>query len=58
MYALYSKYIHYNEYTNKWCVFDRSESSLYLNDRSKLETLQEYDSIDELLKDHKKQNND
>lgn len=58
MYALYSKYIHYNEYTLKWCVFDRTEASIYLNDKTKLESLQEYDTIEELLKDHKKQTND
>jgi len=58
MYALYSKYIHYNEFNQKWYVFDRSEASLYLNDRTKLETLREYNTIEELLKDHKKETND
>jgi|688.fasta_scaffold21073_4 hypothetical protein len=58
MYNLYSKYIHYNEYTQKWYVFERSEATHYLNDSAKLKTLKEYKSIEDLLKDHKKETND
>jgi hypothetical protein len=58
MYNLYNNYIHYNEYTQTWYTFDRSEASLYLSDWDKMKTLKEYKSIEELLKDHKKKNND
>jgi hypothetical protein len=58
MYNLYQKFIHYNEYTKKWFSFDRDESILYLNDPTKMETLKEYNSIEDLLKDHKQKTND
>jgi hypothetical protein len=58
MYNLYQKFIHYNEYTKKWYSFNRDESILYLNDPKKMESLKEYNSIDDLLKDHKQKTND
>lgn len=53
MYNLYSKFIHFNEYTQKWNVFERDEASLYLNDRGAMKSLKTYDSIEELLNDNK-----
>ena len=58
MYNLYQKFIHYNEYSKKWIAFDREESGLYLNDPKKMKTLKEYNSIEDLLKDHKQKTND
>jgi len=58
MYNLYPKFIHYNEYTKKWFAFDREEAVLYLNDNTQMESLKEYNSIEDLLKDHKQKTND
>lgn len=58
MYDLYQKYIHYNEYTKKWYSFDRNEASIYMNDPKSMKTLKEYNSIEDLLKDHKVKEND
>jgi len=58
MYNLYPKFIHYNEYTKKWFAFDRTEAVLYLNDPTEMKTLKEYNSIEDLLKDHKQKTND
>ena len=58
MYNLYQKFIHYNEYTKKWISFNREETGLYLNDSKKMKTLKEFNSIEDLLKDHKQKTND
>lgn len=58
MYNLYSKFIHYNEYTKKWNVFERDEAIHYLNNPSVMKSLKSYDSIEELLNDNKQTNND
>jgi hypothetical protein len=58
MYKLYSKYIHFNEYDKTWNAFERSEQGHYLNDRSKMKTLETYDTIEELLEAHKIEKHD
>ena len=50
MKELYSKYIHFNSHTNKWYIFERSEQSFYLTDNSKIKSLKEFDSVEELVK--------
>ena len=57
MHNLYTKFIHYNEYTKKWCVFDREEASKYLNG-DKMKSLKEFDSIEKLLETFKSETND
>lgn len=58
MYNLYGKYIHFNEYTKTWNVFDREEQGLYLNEPSKMKSLESFDSIEKLLEAYKKETND
>jgi hypothetical protein len=41
----------------KWCIFDRSEQSLYLTDNSKMKSLKEFDTIEDLLKNFKYKDN-
>lgn len=58
MIDLYHKFIHYNGYSKKWCCFDRSEAVQYMNDRNKMKTLKEYNTVEDLIKDHKIKEND
>jgi hypothetical protein len=57
MQELYNKLIHFNSYTDKWYIFDRSEQSLYLTDNSKMKSLKEFDTIEDLLKNFKYKDN-
>ena len=57
MQELYNKLIHFNSYMGKWCIFDRSEQSLYLTDNSKMKSLKEFDTIEDLLKNFKYKDN-
>ena len=58
MYDLYSKFIHFNEFDNKWYVFERDEQMLYLNDKTKMKSLKSFDSMEKLLETYKKESND
>lgn len=58
MYDLYQKFIHYNEYTNKWYAFNREEANWYLTDPKRMKSLKEYKTIEELLNDHKIKDNE
>lgn len=58
MYNLYSKFIHYNEYTKKWYLFERDESKYYFDNMDLMKSLKEYNSIEELLNDNKNIEND
>jgi hypothetical protein len=48
--SLYGHYIHYNSITKTWNVFNRSEQSIYLNDRSKMKSLMTFNTSEEFIK--------